>query len=121
MEPLLDELCAWGCAVDRTLQNLGNDTGLYVKCVRLFALDENFDALARCMRKHDRVGAFEAVHTIKGVTGNLGLTPLFESSCALTDLLREGREITDGARVESLAGDLDVLYAQFKEIVEAHP
>ncbi len=36
----------------------------------------------------DLTGAFEAAHTLKGVAGNLGLTPLYEAVCAIVEPLR---------------------------------
>ena len=38
--------------------------------------------------------AFEAAHTLKGVTGNMGLTPLYDAVCTIVEPLRtrEDRE-----------------------------
>ena len=35
--------------------------------------------------------AFEAAHTLKGVTGNMGLTPLYDAVCTIVEPLRTGR------------------------------
>ena len=37
---------------------------------------------AKFLHLVDLDGAFEAAHTLKGVAGNLGLTPLYRSVCA---------------------------------------
>ena len=39
--------------------------------------------------------AFRAAHTLKGVCGNLSITRFGESSSALTEVLREKRQIND--------------------------
>ena len=40
--------------------------------------------------------AFEAAHSLKGVLGNLSLTPLYDKVCKMTELLR-AEEKTDYA------------------------
>ena len=52
--------------------------------------------------------AFEAAHSLKGVLGNLSLTPLYDKVCEITELLRAGEDAdyaaltaeTDGLREE---------------------
>ena len=39
----------------------------------------------------DVTAAFEAAHTIKGVMGNMGLTPMYEEVCYIVESLRNGR------------------------------
>ena len=39
--------------------------------------------------------AFEAAHTLKGVTGNMGLTPLYDAVCTIVEPLRTGEDRED--------------------------
>ena len=43
----------------------------------------------------DLDGAFQAAHTLKGVSGNLGLTPLYEVVCDIVEPLRHGEKRSD--------------------------
>ena len=52
---------------------------------------------AKFLHLVDLDGAFEAAHTLKGVAGNLGLTPLYRSVCAVVEPLRIREERDDYA------------------------
>ena len=55
------------------------------------------EALKAAMAAGDARAAFEAVHALKGSTGNVALTPIYGPVCALTELLRgKTDEIGDG-------------------------
>lgn len=53
-----------------------------------FLQDPSFVQLATALEEKDVQSAFRAVHTLKGICLNLGLTDLFEVSSALTEKLR---------------------------------
>ena len=118
METLLERLRAWGCAVGDTLRNLDGDAELYVRCVRMFARDNNFDALTQALQAGDTTAVFEAAHTIKGVAGNLGLSPLFSLSSALSDLARPGQPEPDPEQLRAMGAPLLESYGEFCTRVE---
>lgn len=60
------------------------------KFVRMMPKDENYSLLQKSMEEKDYKTAFRAAHSLKGVSINLGLTPLAESAAALSDALRDG-------------------------------
>ena len=67
---------------------------LVEKYLRRFLKDPCYNLLVESFREdgsRDRE-AFQAVHTLKGLCLNLGLTPLTRSSSALTEALRDGRK-----------------------------
>lgn len=78
-------------------------------CVRLmgeemlarFALkfldDESMDKLEAAMAAEDAESAFMAVHTLKGVSQNLGFDNLYEPAVVVTEALRDA-DTVDGAR-----------------------
>ena len=84
MDKITDELDVWGCDTKGALNRLLGDTGLYHECLMLFAEDRCFINLDLCLDKGDIGGAYEACHTLKGVAGNLGITPLFLSLSLLS-------------------------------------
>ncbi len=82
---------------------------LYLRLVNMIPGEGNFTALKDALDAGDLDKAFEAAHALKGVLGNLSLTPLFEKAAELTELLRERTE-TDYA---PLFDGLMSLKAQF--------
>ncbi len=54
--------------------------------------DANYGRLASAVEADDRKAAFEAIHAIKGVVGNLALTPLYDAASEMTELLRAGKD-----------------------------
>ncbi|MDD3193466.1 MAG: Hpt domain-containing protein [Oscillospiraceae bacterium] len=54
----------------------------------MFLSDPNFDTLCMALASGDREEAFRSVHTLKGVSQNLGFSRLYESSKNLTEHLR---------------------------------
>lgn len=85
---LLAELKEWGCDVDGALARFLDDEKLYVQCVRMAAEDPDYEALKEALLSEQIQAAFDSAHTLKGVFGNLGLTPLYEPTVRITDLLR---------------------------------
>ena len=62
-----------------------------------FLDDESMDKLEAAMAAGDAEGAFMAVHTLKGVSQNLGFDNLYEPAVVVTEALR-GADAVDGAR-----------------------
>lgn len=60
-----------------------------------FLADPSFDNLISSLDSEDYQEAFRAVHSLKGVSANLGFQRLEKSSAVLTELLRgsEGKQI----------------------------
>lgn len=58
------------------------------KYVRMFLLDDSFSQLSTSLPEGNYELAFRMVHTLKGVSANLGFMKLFEKSVVLTELLR---------------------------------
>lgn len=58
------------------------------RMVLKFLDDKSFAALSEAMNKGEVQRAFQAAHTLKGVSHNLGFTNLYERSAALTESLR---------------------------------
>ncbi|MDD6326589.1 MAG: Hpt domain-containing protein [Lachnospiraceae bacterium] len=91
--------------------------------VKRFALkflkDPSYQELKDALARQDGEVAFRAAHTLKGVCLNLGFDRLYESSAALTELLR-GRDCTGyeplfdevSVRYEALTAALKELEAQ---------
>lgn len=57
----------------------------------MFLKDQSFEQLCAAMEAESYEDAFRAVHTMKGISMNLGLTALRDACVALTENLRGGR------------------------------
>lgn len=86
----LKELEDWGCDVQGALNRLLNSRDFYFKLRPSALTDPSFDAFGEALREKDVKAAFESAHTLKGVLGNLGLTPMYKETCSAVELLRNG-------------------------------
>lgn len=86
----LVSLREFGANVDEGLARCIGNEALYLRLVDTIFADKNFDTLAEAVNKNDLKTAFESAHALKGVLGNLSLTPLYEPVAELTELLRAG-------------------------------
>ena len=83
---LLDEMKELGVNVDEGLKRfMGNRMfGSFVKMINKSLVDPDFDA-------NDYQEVIEKTHAIKGATGNLSITPLYEGYSKIVSLLREDK------------------------------
>lgn len=88
----IDKLQQFGADTREGLGRCMNNEAFYLRLVNMGLTDKNFAGLEEAVRQGDRKAAFEAAHALKGVMGNLSLTPLFESISELTELLRADRD-----------------------------
>ncbi|MCB6200470.1 Hpt domain-containing protein [Extibacter muris] len=72
-----------------------NNEGLYVRLLGMLFQDDNLENLGAALEMNDLGTAFEAAHTLKGVVGNLGLTPLYQALEKLVEPLRAGKKRED--------------------------
>lgn len=88
MSEFINRLVAYGADMTATLERFVGDEALYERCFGMFMEDASFAELERALREKDYTAAFNAAHTLKGVAGNLGLTPLYEKICQIVESLR---------------------------------
>ena len=84
----IDTLQQFGANTREGLGRCMNNETFYLRLVNMGLDDASFDRLEAALRNDDRKAAFEAAHALKGVMGNLALTPLYEPISELTELLR---------------------------------
>ena len=88
----IESLNTYGANTAEGLQRCYGMSDFYLKLVKMVPADAGFDNLAQAIKANDTKAAFEAAHALKGVLGNLSLTPLYEPTSTLTELLRAGKE-----------------------------
>ena len=87
----LEDLKQYGADVETGLARCINNEAFYLKMVKMALADlSGKNQLEKAMAEGDVKSAFEAAHSLKGVYGNLSLTPLFVPVSELTEILRAG-------------------------------
>lgn len=89
----IQDLKDFGANTDEGLARCINNEDFYMKMVRMAVNDGGYASLAAALEKKDLKAAFEAAHSLKGILGNLALTPMFEPASEMTELLRAGKDI----------------------------
>lgn len=84
----LDDLVAYGANTSEGLARCVGSESLYLELVDSVRTDERFEALQAAVQEGRLRDAFENAHALKGVLGNLSLTPLYDPMCEITELLR---------------------------------
>lgn len=73
---------------------MGNES-MYLKFLNMLFEDKSLEDLGAALAAEDLTGAFEAAHTLKGVVGNMGLTPLYRTVCDILEPLRAREQRDD--------------------------
>lgn len=116
MADILDVLEDWGCDINEGLERLGGDEEFYETLLSGFVQENSMGMLTEAMEAGDYRRAFEAAHGLKGDTGNLSLTPLYEAVCSLVEELRPA--YGDAAVLPGIEGDYESVVRLFNEFTE---
>jgi HPt (histidine-containing phosphotransfer) domain-containing protein len=92
------------------LKRVMNNKKLYIRLLSKFRNDTNIDELLQCVAAKDYAKAETAAHSIKGVSGNLAMTNLFELTTKLDEQLKKNT-LEDGL--------IDQVIASFKATQQA--
>lgn len=84
-----------GADYQTALSRMMGNQGLLARMLKKFENDRNYEALEKAVENEDYGGVFAAAHTLKGVAGNLELTPLYETCTRLSDATRGGKKDGD--------------------------
>ena len=84
----IEKLNSFGADTTDGLERCFGYESLYLKLVTTIPEDSTFERLNQKIAEKNLDGAFEAAHALKGVLGNLSLTPLYEIAVEITELLR---------------------------------
>lgn len=85
----------YGADCTTVMARFMNNEALYLRLLGMLFQDDNLEKLCAALEVNDLSGAFEAAHTLKGVVGNLGLTPLYRALEKLAEPLRAGEKRED--------------------------
>ncbi len=104
----VEKLKEYGADVKTGLSRCMNNEAFYFRLIGMAVKEPSVAALGEALDAGDLKKAFEEAHKLKGVMGNLSLTPVFEPASKLTELLRA-----------ETAGDYAALYKEIVKNVEA--
>lgn len=102
-----------GIDVTDALNRFSGSSELFEKYINRFIGEKSYTELVVSMEKKDYAAAENAVHSLKGVTGSLGMKDLFESSCALLAAFRDKKEV----QYLPLFDEIEVKYAEITTII----
>lgn len=85
---LITKLISYGADIEGIKRRFVGNFDLYNSCFQRSLQDENFGLLDKALNEKDYQKAFEAAHALKGLTGNLGLQPMYKAVCTLVESLR---------------------------------
>lgn len=107
----IERLKEFGADTDEGLARCCGSETLYLRLVKMLPDDENFEALEKALNAGDLDKAFEAAHALKGILGNLSLTPMYELCSRITELLRARTEADYPTLAAELLAQRDALRA----------
>lgn len=84
----LEKLKEFGADTDEGLARCMNNEDFYLKMVGMGIADERFDSIKGVLESGNYEEAFEIAHALKGVLGNLALSPIYDPMSEMTELLR---------------------------------
>ena len=84
----IDSLKKFGVDTDTGLARCMGNEALYLRLAASVVNEQGFDRLREALEIKDYDAAFEAAHALKGALGNLSITPLYEKTCEINELLR---------------------------------
>lgn len=87
---LIRNLAEYGADVNCVNSRFLGDLDLYTRFFHGLFEETSIRTLEKSMMAGDCKHAFEAAHELKGIAGNLGLTPFYQSVSALVEMLRSG-------------------------------
>lgn len=105
-DKFFEELREFGVDVTGVLQRFVGNGELFKKFLFKFIDDANMEKFKKDVEARDYESLVRTSHTLKGVTGNLGITPLYNIFSEMSDDLKNG--VSDG----------DGIDGQYKEAAE---
>ena len=81
-----------------------------------FFLNNVYSELISAYEKNDIQAVFALAHSLKGVTGNLALTPLYEISCKITEATRSLKEANIDQEIDELKNKYLLISNEYKRL-----
>ncbi len=89
----IDNLRKYGANVEEGVNRCLDDEEFYIDLVNSAIPDNRIDELEQVIATGDLDKAFELSHTLKGMYGNISITPIFKPINEMTELLRARKNV----------------------------
>jgi lipopolysaccharide biosynthesis regulator YciM len=109
----VDNLREYGANVDEGISRCLDDEDFYLELVKSVVPDTRIDELETYIAEKNFDKAFEVAHALKGMYGNISITPVYEPICEITELLRDRKDADYSALIAKAR-------EQKKKLVELH-
>lgn len=107
-----------GADVQATLNRFMGNDAIYQKFLGKFPNDPNYENLGTNIESGNYEEAYKCAHALKGVVGNLGLTPIYEAVSTLVEELRnKANADVDAARANEEWQQIKIVYEKFIAII----
>ncbi len=107
-----------GADVEATLNRFMGNDAIYRKFLGKFPSDPNYENLGTNIESENYEEAYKCAHALKGVVGNLGLTPIYEAVSTLVEELRnKANADVDAARANEEWQQIKIVYEKFIAII----
>ena len=98
----IEQLKAFGCNVEEGLARCMNNESFYLMLIKKFIVSTDLSKLDNALKKDDLETAFREAHSLKGVCGNLSLTPIYDVLNEIVEPLRIKKEMDYAPLFEKL-------------------
>ncbi len=107
-----------GADVENTVKRFMGNEAMYEKFLKKFVDNSNYTGLEENISSGNYGEAFKCAHTLKGVSANLGLDPIFEAASELTEEFRgKADEEVNRERVQEIWQKLQRVYKVFVDLL----
>lgn len=101
----IEMLQSYGVNTKEGLARCMNMQAFYFRMLGMGLKNDSFEKLGKFLEEGNLDEAFEQAHALKGVVGNLALTPIYNPLAEMTEMLRAKKD-----------ADYVAIYAPIKEI-----
>ena len=115
-EKLLVELENAGHKISEMVGRFAGNEMICITLVKKFPKDPNFELYVKQVRSGDYEEAEKSVHTLKGVSSNLGLTKITEITQLILNDIRAGQY----DNLKELTNQLEISYHEAVKIIEKY-
>ena len=84
----IEKLNSMGVNTKEGLSRCMNNEKFYIKLFQMGIKDAHFETLEKAISEKNLTEAFESAHALKGVIGNLAITPIYAPLNRMTEMLR---------------------------------
>lgn len=98
----IDALKEFGADTEQGVARCFGNGDFYLNLVKTVPKEPSFEKLSAAVTEGNLDAAFEMAHALKGVLGNLSLTPIFDPVSEITELLRAKKQMDYSALLKKI-------------------